>query len=69
MAAKKVETLQSRGADFKFLEIPDKPKKPTGTYWALKLFAVIGALIALTVLLSLSYFVILCDKWVLRGWN
>ena len=69
VATNRIEKLKSSGSNFKFQDVEDKDKKTTSTYWLYKCLAVIGALIAFTVLLSLSYFVILCDKWVVPGWN
>ena len=69
VAARHIHVLKDKGSHFKFEDIEDRVKKTTSTYWFYKCLAVIGALIAFTVLLSLSYFVILCDKWVVPGWN
>lgn len=56
--------------DFSFTtDVNDDLKEIPPKSFGLDFFAVVVALLVLTGLFILSYFVILCDTWVVHKWN
>ncbi|KAG0581234.1 hypothetical protein KC19_4G234800 [Ceratodon purpureus] len=66
-ARRKLSKLQGEGHEFKFskLKKPEKPKDTERSHWILKAILVILTVVAFTLIFIMSYFVILCDKFVL----
>ncbi|KAG0620741.1 hypothetical protein M758_4G239700 [Ceratodon purpureus] len=67
-AERREGALQREGGNFKFKDIKDLGGPLQSSYWLLKAAVVIGGVIVFTVVFILSYFVILCDKLVIKGW-
>ncbi|KAG0581236.1 hypothetical protein KC19_4G235400 [Ceratodon purpureus] len=67
-AERREAELQGKGKRFKFKEVRDARRRKQASYWLLKAAVVIGGVIAFTLVFILSYFVILCDKLVIKGW-
>ncbi|KAG0606942.1 hypothetical protein M758_9G180900 [Ceratodon purpureus] len=69
-AAKRVSTLRTRGLQkFSFRKhTSNNQEYPQQDFWRNKV-AVIVSLLIFTGLFILSYFVILCDTWVIRKWD
>jgi hypothetical protein len=65
--AEKREAALQNGAKFEFHGVGDIKRREQESYWLLKAVVVIGGVLAFTVIFILSYFVILCDKLVIKG--
>lgn len=66
---KREKALRQKGEHFFFRDLEDPKQSPLKSYWLLKASALIGGVVAFSVIFILSYFVILCDKWVIKGWG
>ena len=61
--------LQAEGEGFLFKSLEERNSRPQKTYWVLKAVFIKGAVIAFSVVFIMSYFVIFCDKLVIKGWS
>jgi len=67
---KRESELRQLGEKFRFKSLKDPPKLGLlKSHSFVKAAGVIGAVLVFTVVFILSYFVILCDKWVIKGWD
>lgn len=66
---KRESELRQLGEKFRFKHLKESPLGLLKSHSFVKAAFVIGAVLVFTVVLILSYFVILCDKWVIKGWD
>lgn len=67
-AVKRGEGVREKGPDFRFHCYKELEYEETKSFWKNKI-GVLVSLVIFTGIFILSYFVILCDLWVIKKWN